>query len=628
MRITVLTSVFPPEPLASSLTSARIARELSDRGHVITVVAAFPNRPGGKTFSGYSRVLVRRENDCDGFAVLRCFCTLSRHSTWLSRLFENLSFGLTSTAVLMTQKRPDAIYANTWPIIAGGLAAIAGRLRNVPIILSIQDVYPDSLVAQGRIGNNSICARFLRRIDGAVARQAAAVIALSETFAEIYRISRQVRAQRVHVVPNWIDPKALPEILSNDDLRSRFGIPREAFLVVYSGNVGVAAGVETVISAFALLAHLDVYLLIAGEGSNRAQCQALTRGQQTLKVLFHFPYPASDTPAVLGAADLCIVPTRGSQSFASMPSKALWYMLASRPILALALPDSELAKTVENSGCGWIVEPDKPDVLAEAIITISKLGKAELERRGRCGREYVRETDTSVKRLIEIIEDTARQGGPSYRRNELPAQANAANNHISRMKFSDLPDVVAVHLRSFPGFFLSGLGPRFLRCLYQEILADRAGISFVYKREERLLGFAAGTWAPDGFYRKLLKRRWPAFALASVAPLIKNPAILPRLLSAVRNRPNEVKPVNRGLLLSIAVEPSTQSCGVGSALVEGFLEECRTLGLSSVHLTTDRDRNEAANSFYAKLGFTVSGVFTTPQGRVMNDYRIEILPQE
>jgi GNAT superfamily N-acetyltransferase len=192
------------------------------------------------------------------------------------------------------------------------------------------------------------------------------------------------------------------------------------------------------------------------------------------------------------------------------------------------------------------------------------------------------------------------------------------------MTHPDIDDVVGVHLRSFPGFFLSQLGPAFLARLYRELLDDPSGIALINKHDGRVQGFVAGTIEPHGFYRRLLVRRWIPFALASVIPVIRHPGIAPRLLNAFRKTDDEDPEEGSGLLMSIAVDPQGQAKGTGSALVRRFLAECRLRGLSSVHLTTDKLDNDRTNRFYLGLGFSVSRVITTRQGRVMNRYSIEV----
>ena len=124
-------------------------------------------------------------------------------------------------------------------------------------------------------------------------------------------------------------------------------------------------------------------------------------------ILFHRPWLANETSTILGAADLCILPTQGAQSLVSVPSKLLSYMLASRPVLALALSDSEIARITLGSGCGWLIPPGDSKKLTEHIAEISKLSKNELRQRGEAGREFARRhysKSANLPKVIEILE--------------------------------------------------------------------------------------------------------------------------------------------------------------------------------------------------------------------------------
>jgi ribosomal protein S18 acetylase RimI-like enzyme len=197
-------------------------------------------------------------------------------------------------------------------------------------------------------------------------------------------------------------------------------------------------------------------------------------------------------------------------------------------------------------------------------------------------------------------------------------------NNVRVMLFDDIAEVVEVHLKSFQGFFLSFLGARFLYELYSSILDDPSGISFVSFDKDRLTGFVAGTSEPAGFYRRLLRRRWWRFALASIIPILRNPLILPRLWRALR-KPQEVSnQAKTGTLMSIAVSPESQRNGFGQVLVRTFLEEAKHRGLESVDLTTDKNTNDHVNQFYRRMGFKCSRTFISPEGREMNEYVITL----
>lgn len=186
-----------------------------------------------------------------------------------------------------------------------------------------------------------------------------------------------------------------------------------------------------------------------------------------------------------------------------------------------------------------------------------------------------------------------------------------------------ISNAVDVHMRSFQGFFLTFLGPRFLREFYRSFIDDDAGIAFAAQETatNQILGVIAGPLIPDGYFKRLLKRKWWAFCLASITAVAKKPSVMKRLFRAVFYR-GDTPAGTQGLSLlsSIAVLPDVQSKGIGAALVYAFIEEVRKRGSRGVFLTTDAERNEKVIRFYEKLAFSLESSYTTPEGRKMNRY--------
>jgi GNAT superfamily N-acetyltransferase len=187
-------------------------------------------------------------------------------------------------------------------------------------------------------------------------------------------------------------------------------------------------------------------------------------------------------------------------------------------------------------------------------------------------------------------------------------------------------EVVRVHLEAFPGFFLSTLGFRFLEVLYREILEDPSGIGFVCVEGNAIRGFVAGTDAPAGLYRRLLRRRWWRFGAAALVPVLRNPFLIPRLLNAFRRTRDAPPSTDICELMSMGVATIAQGQGLGGKLMTSFLSEAARRGRHRVVLTTDHADNERTNHFYIRQGFQFSRLLTTAQGRMLNEYMITLDP--
>jgi GNAT superfamily N-acetyltransferase len=194
---------------------------------------------------------------------------------------------------------------------------------------------------------------------------------------------------------------------------------------------------------------------------------------------------------------------------------------------------------------------------------------------------------------------------------------------IDRLGSYPIDHVMRIHLRAFPDFFLTLLGPRFLREFYRAFLNDETSIAFAAEDESgNVVGVVVGTGQPVGFFRRLLIRRWWAFGLASLAPILKNPSIGKRIFRALAYRGDPPSRPGYALLSSIAVAPDTQGIGLGKALLDVWIKEAKKRSCRGAYLTTDALHNDTVNSFYRNAGWRLESFFLTAEGRKMNRYAI------
>lgn len=193
---------------------------------------------------------------------------------------------------------------------------------------------------------------------------------------------------------------------------------------------------------------------------------------------------------------------------------------------------------------------------------------------------------------------------------------------IHPAKKQDIPQVVKVHLDAFPGFFLSVLGPGFLRQLYLGFLSHpQSQLLCAYDEQGQVLGFVA--WSNDlsGFYSWLIKRKLPAFAFYALGALIKRPTALMRLVRALLKPGESKREEAYAELSSIGVDPKAGGQGVGRALIEAVKNAVDYQQNAYLKLETDAKDNESVNAFYARNGFVLARQYETREGRLMNEYR-------
>jgi len=406
MKIILLCAVFPPEPFVAAQTAFSMAREYSAIGHQVVVIAPFPSHPGGKIYPGYKNKIFSREKSPFGFDIVRCFTRPSSKSTFSSRFAENIVFGISAAAYLLFMPKADVIHSDTWPIIATGLMSLVARLRRIPYVIRVVDLYPESIVSQKRLGKDHWAIKLMRDMDEWIARGAEHVTVLTNSFAKVYEEDRKISPEKITIIPDWVEGDLdIVDVDQVKEIRQQFGIGDEVFLAAYGGNIGVGAGVEALIKASVLVE--DVHILIAGGGSELHSCQELAEKIAPDKISFYSPWPKEKTTAFYQAADVLVLPTHGAQSVASIPSKLIRYMLSGRPIIAACLPETELFNLIKESGCGWVIPPDDPEALAHAILVAKKVSVTERNRRGWAGREYALKNltaDINLPKPIRIME--------------------------------------------------------------------------------------------------------------------------------------------------------------------------------------------------------------------------------
>jgi colanic acid biosynthesis glycosyl transferase WcaI len=365
MRIQLWSYNYDPEPTGIAPISTVWAETMAARGHDVDVVAAHPHYP--KPVWG-NRVKPYRETR-NAIPVLRLPLWIGR-ATGRERMRQEVSFMLSQTAALPALGRPDVVVAVSPSFPALLPAMLNGRLRRVPWVLWLQDILPDGAASTGLVESGPVL-EAARRFERAAYREANRVVVISESFEENLR-AKDVPAGKVARIYNFATRpvRRRPE-------RDRFASP----LVLNMGNVGFSQGLAPLVAAFERseeMARRGVRFTMAGDGVAADSVRAEIRGDrvQLTGVL--------DSDALedqLQAATVALVSQHYEGAEFNVPSKLQNFMAYGLPVIASVRHDSEVARIIESSGGGWVVDSSDPDAFPRKVAEVLD-DPAEAARRG------------------------------------------------------------------------------------------------------------------------------------------------------------------------------------------------------------------------------------------------------
>jgi colanic acid biosynthesis glycosyl transferase WcaI len=378
MNIVVLCPHFAPDMAPTGEVISAITLRLAARGHRLHVVTSLPWYRHHATETGWDGQLVRHQ-DTDWGRITRVHPFPTDKTNIPARA---LAFGgftvLSAIEGALTSERPDVVLAMSPPITLGAAGWAVARSRRAPFVFNIQDVFPDVAIELGLLTNARAIA-VARRLEVATYRHADAVTVLSDELAANVRAKvtsavpmhrRSEFADRVHVIPNFVDTSAIVPQPSpgGASYRAEYGLG-ERTVVMYAGNVGLSQSLDLVVHAARSMAHRkDVVFVINGGGSARQSLMASAAGLDNL--VFVDMQPRERLPDVLAAGDVHVVPLRTGLSASSVPSKLYSILAAGRPIVASVDPGTEVQRTVESAGAGLAVAPDDPEAFTDALHTL------------------------------------------------------------------------------------------------------------------------------------------------------------------------------------------------------------------------------------------------------------------
>jgi putative colanic acid biosynthesis glycosyltransferase WcaI len=398
VRILLLNQYFHPDRSATAQLLTELAHDLS-REHDVFVVTGRPSyapEDGGAR----SRGLVSRER-LGRVRVARVWSTAFDRADMPGRLANYGTYLASSVAGALAVRRPDVVVAFTDPPPIAAIGSLAARIRGVPFVVVVKDLFPEIAVEVGAL-RNPLAVRTLRAISNALLRNAARVVSIGRDM-DRRLAERGVPADRIETIHDWADGSLVAPLDRPSPLRAAWGL-EDRFVVMHSGNVGLTQDLDIVLDAADELRSVsDVIFAIVGDGASRDRLEAEVRRRRLGNVRF-LPYQSkADLGASLAVADVHLVGLRHGLTGYVTPSKVYGIMAAGRPFIAQVDADAEPAMIVEEARCGIRIEPGDANALAKAVLEMRDRDLAELGANARRAFEERFERRIATRRYADLL---------------------------------------------------------------------------------------------------------------------------------------------------------------------------------------------------------------------------------
>jgi colanic acid biosynthesis glycosyl transferase WcaI len=397
MRILVVSQYFWPENFRIN----DLVKEWVLRGHEVTVLTGIPNYPAGKVFEAY-RHQPNAFDEYEGAKVFRV-PMLPRKSGGLRLMMNYLSFvlgGVIWGSWRLRNTQPDAIFVfEPSPVTVGLPAVWLGKNKKAPVVFWALDLWPETLAAVGVVHSPRVLA-WVGHLVRFIYNRCTLVLGQSRGF--LGSIARYCDDQaKIRYFPSWAE-----EVFSNSCVQPAPEVPdlRDAFTVVFAGNIGEAQDMPAVLDAAERLKHsASIRWVIVGDGrqSDWLQSEVVRRGLDK-QVLLVGRFPVERMPSFYAHADALLVSLKCDPVFSmTIPGKVQSYLMAGIPLLGML--NGEGAAVIRDAKAGLTCDAGDSAGLAEAVQVLSAMALEERRQLGMNGRRYA-EHEFGRTQLIDRLE--------------------------------------------------------------------------------------------------------------------------------------------------------------------------------------------------------------------------------
>ncbi|MFO7301370.1 MAG: glycosyltransferase family 4 protein [Acidobacteriota bacterium] len=360
-------SYYPDQTATGQLLTDLCEDLVREHGCRVTVVTGPPLLPSAPMQPARWRVFERQEHG--GVKILRAAGTRFDKRRFAGRAANYVSYFASACVAGLRLERPDVVVALTDPPIIGLAAWLSSLRYRVPLVMAFKDLFPEVAALLPDFHSDTINAA-LQQVNRFLVRRAARNIALGETMRQRLIGDKGAPPERTVIIADWADTSAIEPGERENAFRREHGLAGR-FVVMHSGNLGLAQNLETIVEAAARLRHRpEIQFVFQGEGVSKATLQQQVRDLGLSNVTFLPFAPKERLGESFAAADVFIVSLQRGLAGYIVPSKLYGILAAGRPYVAAVEEDCEVASLTRAHRCGLVAEPGDAGALADAVLRL------------------------------------------------------------------------------------------------------------------------------------------------------------------------------------------------------------------------------------------------------------------